>query len=97
MGIGANKMLAKICSELDKPNGQTYLPFEKETIKAFMHDKKMRDVPGVGHVTEQTLNGLGVHSCADIENHLVEIYINYSETFFEFITKASMGIGRNNH
>jgi nucleotidyltransferase/DNA polymerase involved in DNA repair len=62
-----------------------------------MADKKMRDVPGVGHVTEQTLNGLGVHSCLDIENHLVEIYMNYSETFFEFIVKASMGIGRNKH
>lgn len=62
-----------------------------------MNDKKMRDVPGVGHVTEQTLNGLGVHACSDIENHLVEIYMNYSETFFEFITKASMGIGRNTH
>ena len=24
MGIGAKKMLAKICSELDKPNGQTF-------------------------------------------------------------------------
>ena len=72
-------------------------PFDKEIIKAFMHDKKMRDVPGVGHVTEQTLNGLGVHSCADIEHHLVDIYMNYSETFFEFITKAALGIGRNNH
>ena len=24
-GIGANKMLAKICSDMNKPNGQTYL------------------------------------------------------------------------
>lgn len=29
-GIAANKMLAKICSELDKPNGMTYLAFDEE-------------------------------------------------------------------
>ena len=28
-GVACNKMLAKICSELDKPNGQTYLSFDK--------------------------------------------------------------------
>ena len=48
MGIGPNKMLAKICSELDKPNGQTYLPFDVDGIKKFMDDIKMRDIPGIG-------------------------------------------------
>jgi nucleotidyltransferase/DNA polymerase involved in DNA repair len=62
-----------------------------------MDDKKLRDVPGIGSVTEQTLNGLGIHTCADVKTHLVEIYLNYSETFFEFITKASLGISRNKH
>lgn len=28
---------------------------------------------------------------------MVEIYLNFSETFFEFIVKASMGISRNKH
>ena len=97
LGIGPNKMLAKICSELDKPNGQTYLPFENDTIIEFMQDKKLRDVPGIGSVMEQTLNGFGIHTCKDIENHLAEVYINFSEQFFEFLCKASHGIGRNRH
>ena len=33
----------------------------------------------------------------DIRNFLAEIFICYSETFFEFITKASLGISRNRH
>lgn len=66
IGIGANKMLAKICSELDKPDGQTYMPFDTNKIEEFMDDLKLKDIPGVGMVTEQTLNGLGVHKGKDI-------------------------------
>jgi len=29
IGIAPNKMLAKIASEVNKPNGQTYLPFDQ--------------------------------------------------------------------
>lgn len=97
LGIGANKMLAKICSELDKPNGQTYLPFDENAIMKFMEDKKLSDIPGVGSVKEQTLNGLGIMTCKDVQNHLEEIYLNFSETFYEFIVKASLGISRNRH
>lgn len=96
-GIGPNKMLAKICSEIDKPNGQTYLPFDQEKIRAFMDERSLKDIPGIGGVTEQTLNGLGITQSKDIRNYLVEIYINFSEGFFEFLSKASLGISRNRH
>jgi len=36
MGVACNKMLAKICSEINKPNGQSYLPFEFNVIREFM-------------------------------------------------------------
>ena len=35
-GIGCNKMLAKICSDINKPNGQTYLDFNEKAILEFM-------------------------------------------------------------
>jgi len=54
-----------------------------------MGDMALRDVPGIGSVMEQTLNGLGVEKVKNIEGHLAEIYVSFSEVFFEFIAKAS--------
>lgn len=54
-GIAPNKMLAKICSELDKPDGMTYLQFDKQKIIDFMKVRKIREIPGIGGVQEQLL------------------------------------------
>ena len=62
-----------------------------------MSTLKLKDIPGIGMVTEQTLNGLGVNTGGDINYFLAEIFVSYSETFFEFIVKASIGISRNYH
>ena len=50
IGIACNKMLAKICSEQNKPDGYSYLAFEGEKIEQFMAEKKVREIPGVGRV-----------------------------------------------
>ena len=36
-------------------------------------------------------------TCADVKDHLVEVYLNFSENFYEFLSKASIGISRNRH
>ena len=48
VGIAPNKMLSKICSEINKPDGMTYLPFDKKKIHEFMKERKIRDIPGIG-------------------------------------------------
>ncbi len=52
VGIACNKMLAKICSEIDKPDGHTYLAFDGKKIEDFMRVKTVRDIPGVGKIHE---------------------------------------------
>jgi DNA polymerase kappa len=51
-GIACNKMLAKICSDMNKPNGQTYLPSKVEDISKFMKSLPVRKLVGVGKVNE---------------------------------------------
>jgi len=65
-GIAANKMLAKICSDKNKPNGQFHLPHTPEAIREFMHGLSIRKIPGVGRVKERLLESIGVKTCGDI-------------------------------
>ncbi len=53
VGIGKNKMIAKIASEEDKPDGLTVVR-PGETI-GFISKKSVRDIPGIGPKTEKEL------------------------------------------
>lgn len=96
-GIAPNKMLAKMCSEINKPNGQFLLKNDIEQIFEFMNKRPIRKIPGIGSVNEQLLFGLGVHSCEDILNKKREIKICFTENSFEFFIKAALGISRCYH
>lgn len=93
-GIASNKMLAKMCSEINKPNGQFLLKNTREEILEFMSKKPIRKIPGIGSVNEQLLIGLGVHNCEDILSKKKEIKICFTENSFEFFIKAALGIAR---
>ncbi len=84
-GIGANKMLAKICSEINKPNGQTYLPNDEIEILKFMKDMPVRKIPGVGRVNEHILSGLNIYNCKDLVEKATEVYATFTEWAFEFL------------
>jgi len=58
-GIACNKMLAKICTDINKPNGQYRLPPDRDAIRAFVEALPIRKIPGVGKVTERLLAELG--------------------------------------
>lgn len=47
VGIAANTRLAKVCSDLNKPNGQYYLPPDKERVLEFVSTLSIRKVSAV--------------------------------------------------
>ena len=59
-------MLAKICSDINKPDGQTFLEFNDKSMSAFMRKLPIRKIPGVGKVNEQILSGMGIKMCPDV-------------------------------
>ena len=73
-GIACNKMLAKICTDVNKPNGQFYLKPDRDVIVDFMSTKNVRKVPGIGTKTEFILNGIEIQNCADILNNKVKLH-----------------------
>ena len=64
-GIGPNKLIAKIASDMNKPNGQCEVA--SEDVDDFMGDLPVRKLWGIGAVTEQKLDSLGIKTCAEMQ------------------------------
>jgi DNA polymerase IV len=64
-GIGPNKLVAKIASDLKKPNGQ--FEVKSDEVPAFMEKLPVRKLWGIGDVTEQKLEKLGIVTCGDMQ------------------------------
>ena len=64
IGIGASRLVAKVSSAKAKPNGILWaLPGEEAKLLAPLD---VRDIPGVGKVTEQNLHALGINQVGDL-------------------------------
>lgn len=63
-GIAPNKFLAKIASDWRKPDGQFVLPPQK--VEAFLETLPLGKIPGVGRVTLQKMNALGMQTAGDL-------------------------------
>ena len=64
-GIGPNKLVAKIASEIDKPNGQ--FEVKPEEVPGFMRDLSVRKIWGIGEKSERKLDELGVKTCGELQ------------------------------
>jgi DNA polymerase-4 len=67
IGIASNKLLAKIASDHKKPDGLTLIP-EKDKVQ-FLRPMPVRALFGVGKVTEQVLNRVGVATVGDLQDY----------------------------
>ena len=64
-GIGPNKLVAKIASDLRKPNGQ--FEVKEEEVPEFMEKLPVRKLWGIGDVTEQKMERLGISTCGEMQ------------------------------
>ena len=75
-GIGPNKLIAKIASEVKKPNGQ--FEVTPEHVPEFMEKLPVRKIWGIGEKTERKLEELGVKTCGQLQRfsrpELVEFF-----------------------
>ena len=67
VGIAPNRLLAKIGSELHKPDGLTVMPFDPDAIAAFLGPRPVSVLWGIGHCTEETLRPYGITTCGDLQ------------------------------
>lgn len=92
-GIAPNVMLAKICSDRNKPNGQFFLEPDRDIVLKFVHSLPIRKISGIGRVSEQMLKALGIETCEDLYTKRDLIYLLHSPVSFRFLIEVSLGLG----
>jgi len=64
IGLSHNKFLAKVASDLDKPRGFSVIG--KAETMAFLHDKPVRMIWGVGPAMQASLDKAGIRTFTDL-------------------------------
>jgi DNA polymerase kappa len=93
-GIAANAKLAKICSNMNKPNGQFLLASDRQTIMDFMKALPTRKVNGIGRVFERELDAISIKTCGDIYAHRAYLSQLFGQKAFHFLMQCYLGLGR---
>lgn len=78
-GISINKFLAKIASDIHKPNGQKTI--DPEAVEDFLEKLEIRKFYGVGKVTTQKMYHLGIFTGKDLkEKSLAFLTAHFGKT-----------------
>jgi DNA polymerase-4 len=64
-GISINKFLAKVASDINKPNGLTLIPPDR--AESFLEKLSIDKFYGIGKVTANKMHRLGIHTGADLK------------------------------
>jgi DNA polymerase IV (DinB-like DNA polymerase) len=67
IGIGPNKLIAKIASDMQKPNGLTVI--EEKDVKTFLDPLDVDKLLWVGKKTARKLNELGIKTIGDLARY----------------------------
>jgi len=74
-GISINKFMAKVASDINKPNGQKTIP--PEEVVAFLETLPIEKFFGVGKVTAERMNKHGIYTGKQLKEHTLEYLTTY--------------------
>jgi DNA polymerase IV (DinB-like DNA polymerase) len=90
VGIGPNKLVAKIAAGESKPDGLTVVLSDE--VRSFLNPKKVGALYGVGPKTESHLNSLGIITVEDLSKTPKEALFQEFGVFGEDLYEMSRGI-----
>jgi DNA polymerase IV (archaeal DinB-like DNA polymerase) len=65
IGVSSNKLISKIASDFNKPDGLTIITPEK--VVEFLEPLKIRTIPGIGNKTEERLTQMNLKTIKDLK------------------------------
>jgi len=97
-GLCNNYLLAKIASDINKPNGQIFLGSEEDDINAFINTLPIRKICGIGRVMEKTLRGVcDIETVQDLYNKRAEVYFLFKPASAQSLLRVSIGYSESKH
>jgi len=91
IGIAPNKLVAKIASDFQKPDGLTLV--KPEGVKTFLTDLSVGKILGVGKKTEESLNEMGAKTIGELSK--IDIYAltkQFGKKIGTYLYNAARGI-----
>jgi DNA polymerase-4 len=89
-GVAPSKFVAKIASDLEKPDGLTVVP--ADMVREFLDPLPIKKMWGVGKVTQQTLSRLSIQTFKDLSQVPVEVLQKKFGKHGSHMHQLSMGI-----
>lgn len=89
-GVGPNKLIAKIASDMNKPNGLTVV--QPHQVREFMENMPLRKIHGVGPATDKRLADAGYKLCSDLWNVDPGVLESVLGFWGRWIWRAAQGI-----
>jgi DNA polymerase-4 len=89
-GVAPNKFLAKIASEVNKPDGLFVLP--PASVAEFVHGLALARIPGVGQKTAEKLAAMGLETCAQAVAAGEEVLARRFGKFGHLLWQRAQGI-----
>eukprot|EP00257_Ricinus_communis_P020593 XP_015579857.1 DNA polymerase kappa isoform X2 [Ricinus communis] len=94
-GVAPNRLLAKVCSDINKPNGQFVLPNDRTAVMTFISSLPIRKIGGIGKVTEHILRDvLGIKTCQEMLQKGGLLCALFSHSTADFFLSVGLGLGR---
>ncbi len=91
IGIAPNKLLAKIASDMHKPDGLTI--FNEANIENLLWPLPIRKLYGIGPKTETYLKNIGIETIGELAASPLEKLIeNFGNSYGQYLYDASRGI-----
>jgi DNA polymerase-4 len=90
IGLAPNKLLAKICSDLEKPNGLTILA--PADVQSRVWPLPVHKINGVGPKAREKLNNLGIVSIGDLaaaDVHMLRAH--FGEVYTAWLCRVAVG------
>ncbi|MBI2547087.1 MAG: DNA polymerase IV [Candidatus Aenigmarchaeota archaeon] len=90
IGIGPNKLIAKMASDYKKPYGTTVV--EPDDVKRFLFPLSVRKLIGIGPKTEYALKGIGIETVEQLSKMAVEKLAGIFGVFGYRMHEMTLGI-----